>query len=234
MYHQVGYFASPKAHRASYCDAGRFHRQMEWLHFFKYNVISLADALDGLFHGKLIPPRPVVLTFDDGCENFREHAWPVLKKHNFPATMFLIADMLGGKTSWMDGEACETPLMSTATVRELLREGCAFGSHTLRHVHLAQYAPDAAREEIYASKARLEDELCVPIHDFCYPYGSYNVQVRDLVAEAGYRSGLTCNRAAANYAPNPFELPRKAISYGDTLPGLLWKINGKNSPKWHP
>ena len=57
---------------------------------------------------------------------------------------------------------------------------------------------------------------------------------RDLVQEAGYRSGLTCIRGAANYAANPYEIPRKAISYGDNLIGYAWKLNFKHVPKRQP
>jgi peptidoglycan/xylan/chitin deacetylase (PgdA/CDA1 family) len=231
MYHQIGHFANPRQHRACYCDTGRFRRQMAWFHFWRYNIISIADARACLFEGKPVPPRAIVLTFDDGCENFREHAWPVLRRYNFPATMFVIPGMLGGTTAWMDGAAGRTPLMDAATVRELRREGLGIGSHTLNHVRLAQCAPAVAREEVFTSKAKLEDLLGEPVADFCYPYGDYNAGVAQMVAEAGYKTGLTCLRANANYAKSPLELPRKAVSYGMTLPGFLWQIHGKNAPK---
>ena len=204
---------------------------MKWFHFAGYNIISLANACAGLFANKPLPARAVVLTFDDGCQNFREHAWPVLKKYNFPATMFVIAGMLGKTASWMEGDAGKTALMDAATVRELHKEGLNIGSHTMNHIHLAKCEPDVAREEIFASKARLEDVLGVPVPDFCYPYGSYNERIVQWTGDAGYRTGLTCIRATANHAPSPLELPRKAVSYGDWLPGLLWKLHFKNTPK---
>lgn len=231
MYHQVGRFNNPKLHRPVYCDVGRFRRQMAWLYWFGYNVISWDDAYACLFQGKPIPPRAVVLTFDDGCENFHEYAWPVLKKYNFPVTMFLVAGMLGESTRWMDDVPEEAPLMDVKTIRNLQEEGVHFGAHSMNHVRLALCSPEDARDEIFSSKSKLESILEMPITDFCYPYGSYNEQVADMVSEAGYRSGLTCIRGAANYAKNPFEIPRKAISYGDTLPGYLWKIHKKNVVK---
>lgn len=231
MYHQVGRFNNPRKHRAVYCDVGRFERQMAWLHWRGYNVISLAQAYAGLYEGLPIPEKAVVLTFDDGCDNFREYAWPILKKYRYPVSMFLVAGMLGGTTQWMDDVPEEAPLMDIATIRELFKEGVSFGAHSVNHVRLSECPPQVAREEIFGSKARLEDVLGESIPDFCYPYGYYNQQVADMVEEAGYKTGLTCIRAAANYARSPFELPRKAISYGDTLPGYLWKIHMKNVPK---
>lgn len=231
MYHQVGRFNNPRLHRPVYCDVGRFRRQMAWLKWCGCHVMSLTDAYACLFEGKPIPARSVVITFDDGCENFREYAWPVLKQYGFPVTMFLVAGMLGKVTAWMDDVPEKAPLMDEAAIRALQKEGVHFGAHSMTHVRLALCDPKAARGEIFDSKARLEDLLGEAVPDFCYPYGSYNAQVAEMVAEAGYRSGLTCIRGAANYARNPFELPRKAISYGDTLPGFLWKLYRKDVPK---
>lgn len=231
MYHQVGPFSRPAAHRAVYCHVDRFRRQMAWLRFARHNVISLEHAYRCLFEGAPIPPRAVVLTFDDGCDNFREHAWPVLRRHGYPATMFLVANLLGKTTrEWMT-DMPPSPLMDAAAIRELRREGMRFGSHTLHHVRLSQCAPAQMRREIFESKDALESLLGEPVPDFCYPYGDYDERARALVAEAGYRTGLTCVRAAANHAANALEIPRKAISYGDNVAGFWWKLHMKNSPK---
>lgn len=214
-----------------YCDVGRFRRQMAWLHWCGYNVISLNDAYACLFMGRPVPRRAVVLTFDDGCENFREYAWPILKAYRFPASVFLVADLIGHETRWVTDIPEKAPLMTGETIRSLHKEGVMFGAHTLNHVYLTRCTPDEARREIVESKSRLEDLLGETVSDFCYPYGDYNAQVAEMVRDAGFRCGLTCIRAAANYAKNPFELPRKAISYGDTLVGYLWKLHAKNVPK---
>lgn len=197
----------------------------------RYNVISLADAHRCLFQGAPIPKKAVVLTFDDGCENFREHAWPVIRRHGFPASVFLVAGLLG-KTSepWMP-DMPPAPLMDAAAICELRDEGVHFGSHTLSHARLSKCAPAEMRREIFDSKSRLEDLLGQPVPDFCYPYGDYDERARDLAGEAGYRTGLTCIRASANHAANPLEIPRKAVSHGDTAIGLWWKLHMKNRPK---
>ncbi|MEZ5582014.1 MAG: polysaccharide deacetylase family protein [Candidatus Competibacteraceae bacterium] len=88
MYHQVGEFRSPKTHRAGFCHSRQFRAQMAYLKRFGYRVISLRQALDGLFYGAELPERAVVLTFDDGYENFHQNAFPVLQKYNFPAISY--------------------------------------------------------------------------------------------------------------------------------------------------
>jgi peptidoglycan/xylan/chitin deacetylase (PgdA/CDA1 family) len=98
---------------------------------------------------------------------------------------------------------------------------------------------DVQRNEIFGSKAALEDLLGAEVPDFCYPCGLCDQRSRDLVEEAGYRTGLTCIRGAANTSHNPFDLTRKAISYGDNLIGFMWKVHMKHERKgrsrgWRP
>jgi peptidoglycan/xylan/chitin deacetylase (PgdA/CDA1 family) len=231
MYHQVGRFPKPKNHKAVYCDVGRFRAQMAYLKWGGYNVLSLEQLYRGLFEGAALPARSVVLTFDDGYENFREHAWPVLQRYGFPATVFMVTRLLGRNAEWLGPDFADAPLMDGAAVRELDAQGVSFGSHTLNHPRLSRLDAAQMRREIFDSKAALEDVLGHAAPDFCYPYGDYDERARDLVAEAGYRQGLTCIRGAANTADNAFELPRKAISWGDNLVGFAWKLHMKHERK---
>lgn len=230
MYHQVGRFAAPKNHRAVYCDIRRFKTQMSYLKYSGHQVISMDDAYKGLFLGKPLPSRPVVLTFDDGYQNFMEYAWPVLQKHGYPAMVYLISERIGDTASWFE-EGKNDKLMDTDTIRQLRRQGVDFGSHTRSHCRLSQLSAQKQRQEIFDSKTELEDLLEEKITAFCYPFGDYTPLTRDLVQEAGYNHALTCIRGAANTAFNQFEIPRKAISYGDSLPGFFWKLEIKNARK---
>lgn len=234
MYHQVGRFNRPKRHRAVYCDVGRFAWQMAWLKRAGYHVISLDEAWQGLFRRGPLPERCAVLTFDDGYQNFADHAWPVLQQHGFPATVFLVASLVGRQADWLDDMGERPALMSGETIRRLHDEGVTFGSHAVSHVRLSALPPEQQRRQIVDSKRMLEDLLGQPVRHFCYPYGDYDEHCRDLVAEAGYRTGLTCIRGAANTADNAFEIPRKAISYGDNLLGFWWKLHMKHDRKDRP
>lgn len=235
MYHQVGRFRSPKNHRAQFCHVRRFRGQMRYLHYFGYNVLSLEQALKGLFHGEPLPPKPVVLTFDDGYRNFYENAVPILADYGFPAIVYAVSNLIGGRNQWVEATGREgADLMDLNSLRELGRHNIAIGSHSLTHPRLSQIPEDRMRREVLESKARLEDLLGQPVPDFCYPYGDYDERVRDAAIEAGYRSALTCIRGAANTADNAWEIPRKAISFGDLLPGFWWKIHKKNEKKLRP
>jgi len=230
MYHQIGRFPRPDAHRALFCHIDRFRDQLRYLKVMGFSVLSLGEACQCLFEGRAMPKRAVVITIDDGYDDFREHAWPALREHDMPATVFLVSSLIGQKANWLTTTP-QPPLMSATTIRQLRKEGADFGSHAMTHPRLSQLSTQAMRTEIFDSKAALEDLLGEPVPDFCYPYGDYNAQARDLVEEAGYRSGLTCIRGAANFSHNRFELTRKAISYGDNLLGFGWKLHAKHARK---
>jgi peptidoglycan/xylan/chitin deacetylase (PgdA/CDA1 family) len=232
MYHQVGDFAPMSAHRSTYCHYRRFAAQMAYLHRFGYRVLSLDQVLDGLAGERPIPPRAVALTFDDGYENFYQYAFPVLQRYGFPAMVYLISGLVGGKADWFAADGRDTPpLMDASRIRQLRRSGIDFGSHGVSHVKLAKVEPARMREEIIDSKARLEALLGEAVGHFCYPYGSHSPEVVETARAAGYRSAVTCVRAAAVPGTDPLALPRKAISYGDNLLGYFWKLAMKNRPK---
>ncbi|HJV73375.1 MAG TPA: polysaccharide deacetylase family protein [Noviherbaspirillum sp.] len=235
MYHQVGDFPAMKTHRATYCDYRRFARQMTYLKFAGYHVLRLDEALKCLRGDAPMPSRAVALTFDDAYENFYEYAFPVLQKHGFPATVYAISGMLGQSATWLAADGHDTPpLMNAARLRQLRSAGIDIGSHSATHVRLAEQSTERIREEVMQSKKVLEDAIGERIDHFCYPYGSHDIRAVETVAEAGYLSATTCERAAATPADDPLTLPRKAVSWGDSLIGVLWKMHFKNAPKRPP
>lgn len=235
MYHQVGDFPPMSAHRATYCDYRRFGRQMAYLKLGGYRVLRMDDALRCLRGEMPTPPRAVVLTFDDAYENFYEYALPVLQKHGFPAMVYAISSLLGQPAAWLAADNLSTPpLMSASRLRQLRSAGIDIGSHSVSHVQLAEQSTERIREEVIRSKADLEDALGERIDHFCYPYGSHDMRTVEIVAEAGYRSATTCERAPALPEDDPLTLPRKAVAWGDSLVGVLWKMHVKNTPKRPP
>ena len=231
MYHQVGRFAAPKKHRACYCDVGRFRAQMAFFKQAGYRVISLADACRALFSTQALAGHAVVLSFDDGYENFAAEALPMLQEFGYPSVLFAVSGMLGRRAAWLSDSGEKPVLLSGQQLCELREARVEIGSHSVSHPRLSRLDPQQAWHEIADSKAALEDVLGAAVDFFAYPYGDYSPAVRDAVARAGYQAAVTCSRGAANTAPNPFEIPRKAISYGDSLLGVFWKLAMKNRRK---
>lgn len=230
MYHQVGDFdLNIKNHRATYCHYQRFAAQMAWLKRWKYNVISLDEACRALRDKTPLPSHSVVLTFDDGYENFYEYAWPVLKKHQLPSTVYIVSSLVGKTAYWLGDDGHPTPpLMDADRLRQLNKEPLiSFGSHGVSHRRLADLSSGEATGEIQHSKAQLEALLDQPVDHLCYPYGSISPEVIATSRTAGYTTAVTCKRDKADSSNDLLALPRKAISLGDNLAGFWWKVHMK-------
>jgi len=160
MYHQVVEFDSLLSHRATFCHIRPFKSQMAYLHNFGYNVISLGNALNTLFFDGTLSKHSVVLTFDDGYQNFYDYAFPVLRKYGFPAIVFLISNLIGKNAHWLADDGLFTALLiDRETICTLMSKNIFFGSHTKSHPHLIHISHDQMVEEIIDSKSNLEELL---------------------------------------------------------------------------
>jgi peptidoglycan/xylan/chitin deacetylase (PgdA/CDA1 family) len=186
------------------------------------------------FHGKRpIPPRAVVLTFDDAYANFLDYALPVLKRYAFPATVYAISGYLGRNADWFakDPGRSVPRLMTGDELRGIRAQGISVGSHSASHIRLGEADIDTQRRELGDSKSALEDLLGEEIRHLCYPFGSFNRETVQAAQEAGYASATTCLRGTAERCDHPLLLPRKGISFGDNLLGYFWKLSIKQAPK---
>ncbi len=233
MYHQVGDFAPMKSHRSTYCHYKSFSRQMHLLKALRFRVVDMDAILDHAKGKRHLPKRTVCLTFDDGYENFYQYAFPVLKRLGLCSTVFLLAGYIGKDSTWFREDGRDTPpLMTQERINTLMESGLVtFGSHGVYHKRLGDLPEDAAHFEVFHSKKALEAMFKREFKHFCYPYGSYNRAVMKMVQEAGYYSAVSCARGAVWPGSHPYQLPRKAISYGDSLIGFLWKLLFKNRRK---
>lgn len=187
---------------------------------FEYTTARQLETKLGRLRAAGLQPSPLapailetrgsfVVTFDDGYACVAEQAMPVLARHKITAMEFLIAGKLGGHNEWdvAKGDVAQ-PLMDAGQVRTWLTAGHQIGSHSLTHPNLRKIPLAQAREEISASKKKLEDTFGVPVEHFCYPYGSYNEAIRDLVAEAGYKTACTVKHGVTMPGESRFELKR--------------------------
>jgi peptidoglycan/xylan/chitin deacetylase (PgdA/CDA1 family) len=169
------------------------------------------------------PNNRIVLTFDDGFCNVLEEGLGPLAETRFCALQYLVADRLGGQNDWEMAEG-EVPdrLMDVGQARAWLAAGHQIGSHTCTHPSLTRLPAAKAREEITASKKKLEDTFGVPIEHFCYPYGDWNQAVRDLVAAAGYQTACTTQPGMNTAAADPFTLKRFTARYPSRNLKAIW------------
>ncbi len=202
----------------------RFKQFASWLSTRGYECLRPEDLLRGKR-----PARPVILTFDDGYEDFYTHAFPVLDRLKLSATVFVVVNRIGKSNIW-DGHLPVRlrPLMNAPQIRELHRLGVTFGSHSLTHPFLTQLRDQDLHREVSISKSRLEDLLGSEVTGFSYPSGRVDDRVRAAVAEAGYKTAVS-TRPGLNFGGDPFWIRRTGVSALDTFPSFLLKvISGKS------
>jgi peptidoglycan/xylan/chitin deacetylase (PgdA/CDA1 family) len=203
----------------------RFGEQMALLRDEGWRVVDVGQAADLLATGRL-PERTVALSFDDGYRDIAEHALPVLGRHGFRATVFVVIGALEGRTcfSWYD---VQPPVLQWADVVALDGDSAfAFEAHTLGHPNLRALSDDDARREIAGSKAALEERLRRPVTVFCYPAGVYGERERRMVAAAGFRAATSCEPGANMPATDPLALRRIQIDATDRLADFRAKLEG--------
>jgi peptidoglycan/xylan/chitin deacetylase (PgdA/CDA1 family) len=185
---------------------GDFEAQVSWLAANGYHAIDLQDLERYLAGAQGLPSRPVVLTFDDGYEDFYSTAYPILRSHGFTAVSYVITGLMGAPR-----------YMTAAQVVELDAAGIEIGAHTVTHPDLTRLGLTNLRHEVMDSKAMLEGLLKHPILDFCYPSGKLDGAVVQQVQAAGFMSSTTTATGTRHGLGDRFSWTRVRVEGGEPL-----------------
>jgi peptidoglycan/xylan/chitin deacetylase (PgdA/CDA1 family) len=175
-----------------------FEKQMQELKNRGIPVISLQDMLAWKRGEKNIPPRAAVITFDDGWKSQYEVGWPILKKFNYPLTMFIYTEgVRGGKFG--GGEA-----VTWEQLAEMRDAGVDIQAHSATHQDLKKPFDKVTKRrlnpqeyqqwldaEIGGSKELLEQRLGIKVNCFAVPFGNWNPQVKETAMRAGFEAMFT-------------------------------------------
>jgi peptidoglycan/xylan/chitin deacetylase (PgdA/CDA1 family) len=218
MYHNIAQ-APPglQRWRSLYVSPGAFARQLRLLKLLGYRGLSMSDAMPYLRGEK--QGRIAVITLDDGYVDNLEFALPVLARHGFTATCYVVSGSIGRYNDW-DAEklGVQKPLMTAAQLRAWREGGMEIGAHTRSHPRLSQCSEAQLQTEIAGSKADLEDTLGAPVTQFCYPYGDMNERVAEVTRAAGYAAATTTRRGRAMAGADLWQLPRVQVARHHLLP----------------
>lgn len=223
-YHQVDAAPAPGTpFRGLTVTPGAFARQMAMLSLLGWRGLSMS-ALEPYLRGDK-RGRVVGITLDDGYVNNLTHALPVLRRHGFSATCYMVSGQLGGANVW-DAESGipAKPLMNREQLRAWVAGGQEVGAHTRHHVDLRAVDTATARDEIAGCRAELEALVDAPVRHFCYPYGYFGAEHVALVREAGYATATTTQRARVQPSDDLLQLPRAPVLGTTSLPVLWLKI----------
>jgi peptidoglycan/xylan/chitin deacetylase (PgdA/CDA1 family) len=175
-----------------------FEAQMKELKDKGITVIPMQDFLAWKRSEKSIPPRCAVLTFDDGWKSQYEVAWPILKKFNYPVTLFIYTEGVRGG-HFGGGEA-----LTWEQLGEMRDAGADIEAHSATHQDLRKPYDKVAKKrlsppeydqwlqnEVGGSKQLLEQRLGIKVNCFAVPYGFYNEKVKEACKTAGYEAVFT-------------------------------------------
>lgn len=197
-----------------------FEEQLNFFNRQSFHSIDLKELYDYFHQGKPLPPKPYILTFDDGYEDFYQVAWPILRKYQIKATVFVITDFVGqsGYLTW--------PQIEELAKSDLVE----FGAHTLDHKCLTLPPPSLTfyrlSQEIFGPKTELEKRIGREVDFFCYPYGQYNDLILNLVKEVKYLGAVTTDSGAWQEADEIYKLKRLRLSNADTQYNFEFKLRG--------
>jgi peptidoglycan/xylan/chitin deacetylase (PgdA/CDA1 family)/ribosomal protein S18 acetylase RimI-like enzyme len=209
-----------------------FKRHILYL-LHNYHIVGLAEIVDYIKGKTDLPDNALAITFDDGYEEIYRSAYPILKRYNLPACVFLVTGYIDtqGEFSWDEWFGLENnKLLSWAQVKEMSENGITFGIHTSTHPNLARLSPQQVTQEISASQAALEKALGKKAEFFAYPFGTImhmNDITKKVVAGQGLKCALTSIYGTVDLNSDIFRLRRIVIDGSDSFYIFKQKIDGK-------
>jgi peptidoglycan/xylan/chitin deacetylase (PgdA/CDA1 family) len=151
--------------------------------------------------------KPLVMTFDDGFDGVRTAALPLLRRAGGAATVFVVAEKLGGTDDWNHPEPGEQ-LLNEEGVRELAANGWEIGSHGSTHRSLVGLEANELLRETAGSRAILGNVVGKEVVSFCYPFGAFDPPSVAAVREAGYLGATVIRSGISPPGDDLFQLKR--------------------------
>ncbi len=166
----------------------KFRQQITFLVENGYQTITFQDLL----YGSALPPKPLILTFDDGYECIYEHAFPVLRAAGYRAIIYIVTGFMGKMNQWdANLGGIRFRHLARAQLQEMDRAGWELGSHGVTHRALTRLGSKQVAKELVQSKMRLSVLSRRPVVSLAYPFGLHNHAVQAAARAAGYYFGCT-------------------------------------------
>jgi len=209
MYHVIAAPLPGAPFPGLYVTRADFDAQMSWLSRHGYHAVTLLQVYDDWRGISGLPPRPVVLSFDDGYHSDYTAVLPELRALHWPGVLNL--EVRNTKPVWG---------LRPGEVRALIAAGWEVDAHTVTHPDLTKVDPKRLWFEVDGSRALLRREFGVPVDFFCYPSGRYDAAVVEDVRRAGYLAATTTNYGVASPAQGLFTLDRIRVQGGAGVSAL--------------
>jgi peptidoglycan/xylan/chitin deacetylase (PgdA/CDA1 family) len=196
-------------------DPTVFDGELKALHDAGYHTIHQAQLFDALYKGARLPPKPIIISVDDGYVDDVRTILPDLERWHMVATFFVIT-----------GRTHEPGFVTADQIRELDRAGMDVGDHTAHHVDLPAVTGSDLTSETAGSRHELQSILGHPVYYFAYPFGAFNGTVVQAVRAAGFTMAYTTQGGITESTGAPLTMPRVHVGRGETPGGLLSLLGG--------
>jgi peptidoglycan/xylan/chitin deacetylase (PgdA/CDA1 family) len=219
IYHRVGRRSSLEVDQ----PVGLFEAQMEFL-AGSGRASTLDDALAALIAPSPPERDPVVVTFDDGTDDFADIALPIMERFRVPSTVYIATDFVERRVSFPQQG---TPL-SWAALQDCLQTNLVtVGSHAHTHALLDRVGPFEATYELDRSVGLIEERLGVRAAHFAYPKAVPGSPAADAAVRRRFVSAAVGgNRANPYGSTDPFRLARSSIQLSDGMHWFKRKVDG--------
>lgn len=168
--------------------------------------------------GAELPPKPFMLSFDDGKDNQYSNAYRIVKENGMTATIFIMTVIIGGD-GWVTKDQ----------IKEMADGGMTIGSHTWDHHRVDEYTQDQVEEQLVKPRELLSEIIGKPVVDFAYPYGAWNAQGAAFVEQAGYRNGFQLQDKALDAANPLYSIRRQLMGATYDGPELVKALESFNA-----
>jgi peptidoglycan/xylan/chitin deacetylase (PgdA/CDA1 family) len=197
------------------CSAAKFENFCRYFSS-RFRVVSLSEQIARSRLGQDIGGT-LSITFDDGyLDNFQVAA-PILQKYRLPATFFVTTGFLGTSfvAPWDAALPTAPRWMDWTHVHRLLSLGFEIGSHSDTHLNMATSSPQTIRDDLSASREKLEREAGVTARLFAYPFGGrddISDAARSMVQDLGFECCASCHGGVNSLNTDPYRLNRIGIA----------------------
>jgi peptidoglycan/xylan/chitin deacetylase (PgdA/CDA1 family) len=214
-YHAIADHREDPVLRRYSVPRARFAAQLDALRAAGWTFVDADAVIAALLGDRALPPRAVLITFDDAYVDFETEALPELASRRIPAVVFALAGSLGGTNDWdREPGSLAVRLMDGEQLRRVAAAGVEIGSHAYCHRRMDELrAPDLAHETGGSAAALASLGLPRP-RLFAYPYGSWSPAAAEAVREAGYQLAFTVTEGYADRTDGLYALPRVMVLRG--------------------
>jgi peptidoglycan/xylan/chitin deacetylase (PgdA/CDA1 family) len=187
-----------------------FQTQMDWLFYNQYHAVNFNDVRAYFAGIRPLPPKPFMITLDDGYTDLYTTAYPILRSHRFTAVAYIVTSFVG-----------TSRYVSREQVVEMDHAGIQIASHTVNHADLARSSFGSQMYQLLESKRWLEHLLGHPVVDFAYPSGQFNSQVMTAVRQAGYDTAVTEQVSIVHSPADRYAWARVRVGGGEGMPEFV-------------